>query len=116
MSHNTTSMGRDKRSYRSYHDGWNDLYPGKSSLQDALQRLGQPQSQDELSNAKIYSFAGGSVSILIANDLPDTVFCIRVSDTYDGADKLPSTLAEAQDLFGPLVRTSVDQHVGLVFE
>lgn len=96
-------------------DGWNGLIPGRSTLPQAIQLLGQPTNRSTLANAESFEFLAGSVRVCIMDDQP-FISKIWVSRDINDSRLVPNTIEEARRTYGALKATRRDQLVGVIFE
>lgn len=96
-------------------DGWYGIIPGRSTLAQAIQLLGQPTKKASLANAESFEFLAGIVRVSILDDQP-YISKIWISRDINDPRLVPTTIEEARRLFGTLKATRRDQLVGIIFE
>lgn len=81
--------------------GWNGLVPGQSTLDEAIERLGQPESYSALVGAECYHFCDGAIRITTPlNDR--TISRIWISALMADIAGMPRTIEDARVKYGQI--------------
>jgi hypothetical protein len=90
---------------------WCDLGPG-TSTQTLREKLGAPDEIEELTNGKIYHFAGGTIQATVLNNSSQ----VRKLLIINQALSAPKTLDQFQKQFGPIAEKKCDKLDGITYE
>lgn len=94
---------------------WRGILPGKTTLADAIARLGRPEGQDRSLNATTYRFDGGRIRLTVI-DGQEAIGKVRLDGKLAGEGAIPGDIDAATSQLGPLKLTRRDRLDGLIFE
>ncbi|MBX9690729.1 MAG: hypothetical protein K2X27_28700 [Candidatus Obscuribacterales bacterium] len=96
-------------------DGWNGLFPGESSIEEAKLMLGEISGISELANGITYDFKDGKVRVSFLDGNP-YISKIWIDSSAEAPFDPPETIDDALRTYGKMVATAVNRYEGVIFE
>jgi len=97
--------------------GWLGIVPGKSLLQEIIDKFGQPDESWRMSNATSYLFASKTIEVSVLDSAKQPIVCrMRILTGYNRENAIPKSLEEAEKTFGSLQQTEITESSIALFE